>query len=189
MVSFYIFYFNFPSEFACVSIQGECDAPFWTKDDYNVEECGYDGGDCGNATDFESTIEPTPTEEPTDEGTTEATGSATEEESEPWTDEMRAKYPDCNVLEVSRLGNGKCDPGSYNTMECKYDGGDCATFNELFPDCVPDESTAQWKAQVDSGDNLHLFWPTNLKDLECDTYRKFCDVQSKMSCYKYTVFG
>lgn len=40
-------------------------------------------------------------------------------------------YPGCNKvrdargIDVSRVGNGICDPSPYNSRECGYDGGDC----------------------------------------------------------------
>ena len=73
------------------------------------------------ATDEESTIEPTPTIEPTDESTSDGTGLASEEVSEPWDEEMRAKYPNCTVIDATKIGNGRCD-GAYMTEKCGWDG-------------------------------------------------------------------
>lgn len=42
---------------------------------------------------------------------------------------------DCNVEYPPLLGNGRCNGGKYNTFECGWDKGDCATFNENYPNC------------------------------------------------------
>ena len=73
------------------------------------------------ATNDESTIEPTPTIEPTEESTSDGTGLASEEVSEPWDEEMRAKYPNCTAIDASKIGNGRCD-GAYMTEDCGWDG-------------------------------------------------------------------
>ena len=39
------------------------------------------------------------------------------------------KYPNCNVPHPMKLGDGKCDYGVYNTIECGFDHGDCAIEN------------------------------------------------------------
>ncbi len=41
----------------------------------------------------------------------------------------------CNVPQISYLGDDFCDGYPYNTPECDYDGGDCITFNEMYPLC------------------------------------------------------
>ena len=44
----------------------------------------------------------------------------------------------CFAEDPSRLGNGECDGGEYNTEECGWDGGDCIEHNSLkqkYPDC------------------------------------------------------
>ena len=39
------------------------------------------------------------------------------------------------------LGNGRCDGGTYNSIECGFDGGDCLVFNSKYPNCtVPNPS-------------------------------------------------
>lgn len=39
------------------------------------------------------------------------------------------KYGLCNVPDKSKLGDGICDGGEYNTKFCRYDGGDCENVN------------------------------------------------------------
>lgn len=75
-----------------------------------------------------------------------------------WGNNLRAEecsgvecYPNCNVDNPYQIGDGTCDGRSYNTEECGWDGGDCATnhhwglcnwdggdcteFNQKYPDC------------------------------------------------------
>lgn len=39
------------------------------------------------------------------------------------------RYGLCNVPDKSKLGDGFCDGGEYNTKFCRYDGGDCVNVN------------------------------------------------------------
>lgn len=44
----------------------------------------------------------------------------------PWMDLTCDKdYPDCKIKYPSRIADGNCDGGDYDTPECGYDGGDC----------------------------------------------------------------
>ncbi len=46
------------------------------------------------------------------------------------------QFPNCNVNEPSRVGDGLCDEiDGYNTAECGWDGGDCVLYNSL-PNCI-----------------------------------------------------
>jgi len=48
-----------------------------------------------------------------------------------------AKYPNCPISgdDISRIGNGECDGGLYNRVECDFDGLDCINFNIGYPSC------------------------------------------------------
>ncbi len=47
------------------------------------------------------------------------------------------RYPYCTipVLNISNIGDGKCEGGIYNTIDCDFDGGDCLEFNMQYPNC------------------------------------------------------
>jgi hypothetical protein len=44
-------------------------------------------------------------------------------------------FTNCNVNVPQWVGDGGCDGGEYNTVECGYDGGDCDDFNMNYPNC------------------------------------------------------
>lgn len=44
-------------------------------------------------------------------------------------------FPNCFVDRPGFIGDGSCDGGIYNTVDCGYDGEDCFEFNRLYPDC------------------------------------------------------
>ena len=48
------------------------------------------------------------------------------------------KHPNCIVDEPSRIGDGTCHGGAYNTEACGFDDGDCAFFNVQYPNCTVD---------------------------------------------------
>jgi len=47
------------------------------------------------------------------------------------------KYPNCEIKtnELVKIGDGTCDGGVFNTIQCDFDGGDCVLFNLAFPEC------------------------------------------------------
>ncbi len=55
----------------------------------------------------------------------------------------------CEVENESKLGNGVCDGGNYNTFQCDYDLGDCIPFNEQYPDCEVDFPSLVGNGQCD----------------------------------------
>ncbi len=50
------------------------------------------------------------------------------------------KFPDCeNVdLGIKHFGDGICYGGPLNTLDCAFEDGDCANFNEAYPLCKGD---------------------------------------------------
>ena len=51
---------------------------------------------------------------------------------------FRERYPNCLVGErgntdITKISNGICDGGLFNTKECGFDGGDCTFFNLAYP--------------------------------------------------------
>jgi len=86
---------------------GNCDP------EYNNAECGFDGYDClFGIVDCR-----------TDNGSLCTT--------------YKEKYPECPFIDPRRIGNGVCDGGAYNVIECGMDGGDCFKYNS-YPDCYVD---------------------------------------------------
>ncbi|KAL3809006.1 hypothetical protein ACHAXA_000286, partial [Cyclostephanos tholiformis] len=114
---------NFIGDGAC-----DPDAP------YNIEACGYDGGDCCKETCNEDS----------------AFGCTLKESDElkeygpfgffcidPSQGEAAISTALCETDEKYRIGDGRCDV-MFNTAECNYDGGDCCE---------------------DSCDDVHAFYP------------------------------
>jgi len=48
---------------------------------------------------------------------------------------MIGNFTNCTVTIPQWIGDGQCDGGDYNTIECGFDGGDCNNFNMNFPAC------------------------------------------------------
>ena len=48
-------------------------------------------------------------------------------------------FPGCGIenykLALEHFGDGLCFGGPLNTIECKFEDGDCANFNMAYPDC------------------------------------------------------
>ena len=76
---------------------------------YNVE-CGWDAGDCGKSPSY---------------CCVKITRHRCFLILQSSKDSFKSKYPDCEVNEVLWVGDGECDGGEYNTIECGWDGGDC----------------------------------------------------------------
>ena len=89
-----------------------CSIGFCDPLPFDTVECGFDGGDCINAT-------------------------------------FGERYPDCKDFTIKGsisgasdlgleiyVGDGHCHQGTINSVECKFDGGDCVEFNRNYPNCT-----------------------------------------------------
>ena len=47
------------------------------------------------------------------------------------------KYQECDISieDIRKVGNGKCDGGDIDTIDCGFDAGDCLAFNLSYPLC------------------------------------------------------
>ena len=95
-------------------------------------------------------------------------------------------YPYCYVSLPSLIGDGYCDCGDYNTIECGFDGGDC---EEDCPDCYPNcddfypNCNVQYPSLIGDG-NCHA-GDYNTAECgfdggDCDYFNKYpnCNAQS-----------
>ena len=51
---------------------------------------------------------------------------------------FRMQYPKCEIpdrSDITKINDGICDGGSFDTYHCGFDGGDCITFKLEFPGC------------------------------------------------------
>ena len=78
----------------------------------NVEECGYDGGDCCECTC-----------EDTQDYTCGQNGYSCIDPNSGCTNPLAVQFSSCTGT-INDIGNGKCD-SSLNNENCGYDGGDC----------------------------------------------------------------
>jgi len=104
------------------------------RDDYDTEECGFDGGDCVLLPDYPGCR----VDNPGWIGSGWCNGGDynTEECGFDGGDcETYNSYLNCTVVYPGRIGSGLCDGGDYNTEECGFDGGDCETYNS-YPNCT-----------------------------------------------------
>ena len=100
---------------------GNCDF------EYNNAACGFDGYDCLTGT----------VDCRTDVGSLCTT--------------YKKKYPDCPFIDPRRIGNGVCDGGAYNVLECGMDGGDCDNYNS-YPNCNVENPGRIGNGACDGGD-------------------------------------
>ena len=50
-------------------------------------------------------------------------------------------YPNYRIEnnQIAQIGDGRCDGGVLNTVQCNFDGGDCVILNLAFPKCKVDK--------------------------------------------------
>jgi hypothetical protein len=129
-----------PSLFECRAGSFDCKDPAGLKQDScfvkrqkngkcnagirNTLQCGYDAGDCCEDTcTGDRCLEP------------EIHGG--------WPhckDPASARLECCHVKNLTKLGDGVCDPAPYNSLECNYDGGDCCPGSCHGDACVQESS-------------------------------------------------
>jgi len=50
---------------------------------------------------------------------------------------INERYPECSVIDFTKLGDGKCDDSTYNNRLCGFDNGDCVETNKKMQDIYP----------------------------------------------------
>lgn len=60
-------------------------------------------------------------------------------------------YPNCDTVNSSIVGNGKCESKWINTEECGWDGGDCLEFNSKYPKCKVNDPSKINDGTCDAG--------------------------------------
>ncbi len=108
--------------------KGDC------KVKYNIVECGYDDNLCA---DFNRNYPKCRTEKPglVGDGKCNFDGDANTVQCRyDGGDCLNEDLPNCNGINIERLGDGRCHR-ELNTKDCDFDDGDCKLFNEEFPDC------------------------------------------------------
>lgn len=111
---------------------------FCDGQDYNTEECGWDGGDC---IDFNKNYPDCKAKYPFRMGDGYCTSWGRHNTAECGFDDgdcIVPGYPDCRVKEPGHVGNGQCGASiyasmNYNKTECGWDGGDCIVPG--YPNC------------------------------------------------------
>jgi len=96
--------------------------------EYNNEECGWDGGDCLECNQIIGD------DEISNLGNGVCDLNYGGKQLNPSCNYDGGDCSGCDVTWPSFLGNGICNFGSYDTKECKFDNGDCLSFN--YPDCI-----------------------------------------------------
>ena len=97
---------------------------------YLSEDCSYDGGDCNQCLE-ETGVNPIHLgdgycDQELNTTTCGWDGFDCLDTSDPRTQ--------CQVEDKTKLGDGNCDGGVYNSEECQWDQGDCLKCNAIVPD-------------------------------------------------------
>ncbi len=104
----------------------------------NIEECGYDDGDC---LDFNIKYPECEFIVPGFIGNGMCNGGETYVKECGFDGgdciDIVAKYPNCNLTSswFTSFGDGICNTLAYNNEACGWEDGDCAKFNSKYPDC------------------------------------------------------
>ncbi len=114
---------------------------FWKKGFYNSIYCAYDSGDCDK---WRRQYPQCPDLNLPDSKTYQNDGTPIIMGDgkcsfihEYMTEECGFEYGDCldcQVEDLTKLGDGKCDGGEYNTEACGFDFGDCSECNHSVED-------------------------------------------------------
>jgi len=114
------YYYGVPSDGVCSGLSP-----------YNIEECGYEGGDC------EECNKQFDIEEYEEYGNGFCDG-----QSPLNIDICGYDGGDCydciviwNITDPSKIGDNVCDGGEYMSQVCSVDGGDCEEFMDTYPQC------------------------------------------------------
>ena len=102
--------------------------------EYNNEECGYDGGDCCRCTQFVSW---------SDDFIQGVNDMFCRDPSSGCLDPRVNMYPDCKDGNIPDIGDGWCDVEN-NNEECHFDGGDCC-------DCARASNDSSFSLCADPG--------------------------------------
>jgi hypothetical protein len=67
-------------------------------------------------------------------------------------------YPKCKIKneDIKLIGNGICNGGEFNTVQCGFDHGDCVDFNLAYPDCNVPEPNRVGDRECDENDVYNI---------------------------------
>jgi len=79
------------------------------------------------------------------------------------------QYPYCNIqqVEIVKFGDKRCDGGSFNSVQCAFDGGDCVNFNLAYPNCA---TIDPWRIGDGTCDEIFNTIECNYDGADCCPY-------------------